>query len=262
MIRILFVGDVMGRPGRRALRSALPRLQRERRIDFTVVNIENSAGGFGVNRSVMEEFDALSIDCFTTGNHVWDKKEVLPMLDERDNLLRPANYPKGNPGKGVFVGESPAGIPVAVLNLEGQVFMKSLDSPFEEADRLIKSLPNDVKVIFVDFHAEATSEKQAMGFYLDGRVSAVVGTHTHVPTADARVLSEGTGLQTDVGMTGPYDSIIGMRVDKVLQRFKLQRNAPFEVAKRDVRLAAVQIDVDEQTGQCERMEPILMEVAL
>ena len=262
MIRILFVGDVMGRPGRRALQSALPRLQRERRIDFTVVNIENSAGGFGVNRSVMEVFDTLAIDCFTTGNHVWDKKEVLPMLDERDNLLRPANYPNGNPGKGIFVGESPAGIPVAVLNLEGQVFMKSLDSPFDAADRLIKSLPRDVKVIFVDFHAEATSEKQAMGFYLDGRVSAVVGTHTHVPTADARVLSEGTGLQTDVGMTGPYDSIIGMRADKVLQRFKLQRNAPFEVAKRDIRLAAVQIDVDEQTGQCERMEPILMEVAL
>lgn len=262
MIRILFVGDVMGRPGRRALTSVLPRLQRQRRIDFTVVNIENSAGGFGVNRSVMEEFDALSIDCLTTGNHVWDKKEVLPLLEQRDDLLRPANYPDENPGKGVFVGESPAGIPVAVLNLEGQVFMKSLDSPFNAADRLLRALPKDIKVIFVDFHAEATSEKQAMGYYLDGRVSAVVGTHTHVPTADARVLPAGTGLQTDVGMTGPYDSIIGMRADKVLLRFKLQRNAPFEVAKRDVRLAAVQIDVDEQTGQCARMEPILMEVAL
>ncbi len=262
MIRLLFVGDVMGRPGRRALRESLPRLQKERHIDFTIVNIENSAGGFGVNHSVMSEFDELEIDCYTTGNHVWDKREVLPMLDSRDDLLRPANYPEGNPGKGLFLGESAAGIPVAILNLEGQVFMKAIYSPFEVADRLLKTLPKDVKVIFVDFHAEATSEKQAMGFYLDGRVSAVVGTHTHVPTADARVLPAGTGLQTDVGMTGPYESIIGMRADKVLQRFKLQRNAPFEVAKGDVRVAAVQIDVDEQTGQCERMEPLLLPVTL
>lgn len=256
-MRILFVGDVMGKPGRRALKALLPQLQSRRNIDFTVVNVENSAGGFGVNSAVLDDLADLHIDCMTTGNHVWDKRDGLPLLDERDDLLRPANYPEGNPGKGLHVGETAAGVPVAVINLEGQVFMKALPSPFDAADRLIRSLPKDVKVIFVDFHAEATSEKQAMGFYLDGRASAVVGTHTHVPTADARVLPQGTGLQTDVGMTGPYESIIGMRADKVLQRFALQRNAPFEVAKRDIRLAAVQIDVDEDTGQCLGMEPIL-----
>jgi hypothetical protein len=248
----------MGKPGRRALRSILPRLVDHHRTDFVVVNVENAAGGFGITPEIMDEFADLPIDCFTTGNHVWDKREGIDLLDRNPRLLRPANYPEGNPGKGVYVGETAAGIPVAVINLEGLVFMSNLDSPFRMADRLLTQLDKKVKVIFVDFHAEATSEKQAIAFYLDGRVSAVIGTHTHVPTADERVLANGTALLTDVGMTGPYESVIGMRIDKVLKRFLLQTPAPFEVAKRDVRLAAALVDVDEKTGKARSIERMLI----
>lgn len=257
-MKLLFVGDVIGKPGRRALQSLLPRLVDHHRADYVVVNVENSAGGFGVTPDVLAEIANLPIDVYTTGNHVWDKKEGVEILDRERRLLRPHNYPEGNPGRGLHVGETAAGIPVAVINLEGRVFMHNLDSPFLVADRLLKDLDPQVKVVFVDFHAEATSEKQALGFYLDGRVSAVVGTHTHVPTADERVLPNGTALLTDVGMTGPYESVIGMRHDKVLKRFLLQTPASFEVAKRDVRLAAVVIDVDEQTGKARGIERLLV----
>jgi metallophosphoesterase (TIGR00282 family) len=257
-VKLLFVGDVIGRPGREALGRRLPALVDRHRIDYTVVNVENAAGGFGITPEVMAELDELPVDCFTTGNHVWDKKEGIPLLDEHPHLLRPANYPEGNPGRGLHRAETAAGIPVAVLNLEGQVFMKQLPSPFTEADRQLASLDGDVKVILVDFHAEATSEKQALGLHLDGRVSAVVGTHTHVPSADERILPRGTGYITDVGMTGPYESIIGMRSDKVLHRFLLQTPAPFEVAKRDVRLAAVVIEVDEESGRALGIERLLI----
>jgi metallophosphoesterase (TIGR00282 family) len=257
-VRLLFVGDVIGRPGRTALKNLLPRLVDRQRADYVVVNVENSAGGFGITPEVMAEIAELPIDCFTTGNHVWDKKEGVEMLDREPRLLRPANYPDGNPGKGVYVGETAAGVPVATFNLEGRVFMNDLESPFLVADRLLGELRREVKVILVDFHADATSEKQALGFYLDGRVSAVLGTHTHVPTADERVLPGGTALLTDVGMTGPYESIIGMRADKVLKRFLLQTPAPFEVAKRDVRLAAAVVDVDETTGRAQTIERLLI----
>lgn len=257
-MRLLFVGDVMGKPGRRAVAALLPRLVDEHRVDFTVVNVENSAGGFGVTPQVLAELDELPIDCYTSGNHIWDKKEGVALLDEEPRLLRPANYPDGNPGHGLYVGETAGGVPVAVINLEGQVFMKSLASPFEAADRLIEDLPDEVKVVMVDFHCEATSEKQALGFHLDGRVSGVFGTHTHVPTADERILPGGTAFVTDVGMTGPYESIIGMRADKVLQRFYLQTNQPFEVAKRDVRLAAVLVDIQEETGKARSIERLLL----
>lgn len=257
-MKLLFVGDVIGRPGRTALRNLLPRLVDRHRADYVVVNVENSAGGFGVTPEVMAEIADLRIDCYTTGNHVWDKKEGVEILDREPRLLRPANYPAGNPGTGVYVGETAAGVPVATLNLEGRVFMEYLDSPFQVADRLLGELRRDVKVVFVDFHAEATSEKQALAFYLDGRVSAVVGTHTHVPTADERILPGGTALLTDVGMTGPYESIIGMRADKVLRRFLLQTRAPFEVAKRDVRLAAAVVEIDEATGQAQGIERLLI----
>ena len=253
-MRLMFVGDVMGKPGRRAVQNLLPGLVDRHRADYVIVNVENSAGGFGVTPEVLAEFKDLPIHCFTTGNHVWDKKEGVEILDRVPNLLRPANYPGGNPGKGLHVGETAAGIPVATLNLEGRVFMHSLESPFEVADRLLKGLPPEVKVVFVDFHAEATSEKQALGFYLDGRVSAVVGTHTHVPTADERILPNGTAFQTDTGMTGPYESVIGMRADKVLRRFLLQTPSSFEVAKRDVRLAGAVIDIDEATGKARGIE--------
>jgi metallophosphoesterase (TIGR00282 family) len=257
-VKLLFVGDVIGRPGRTALRNLLPRLVDRQQADYVVVNVENAAGGFGVTPEVLAELADLGIDCYTTGNHVWDKREGVDLLDREPRLLRPANYPEGNPGKGVYIGETAAGVRVATINLEGRVFMDLLDSPFRLADRLLAELPRDIKVILVDFHAEATSEKQALAFYLDGRVSAVLGTHTHVPTADERVLPGGTALLTDVGMTGPYESIIGMRADKVLKRFLLQTRSPFEVAKRDVRLAAAVVDIDEVSGHAVGIERFLI----
>ncbi|MGD2114341.1 MAG: TIGR00282 family metallophosphoesterase [Acidobacteriota bacterium] len=266
-MKVLFVGDVIGKPGRRVLARLLPRLIDRHRADYVVVNVENAAGGFGVTAGVLAELDELPIDCYSSGNHIWDKKEVKDLLTQGGGrrgerpLLRPANYPEGNPGVGVHVGETPAGIPVAVINLQGRVFMDPLDDPFRFADGLLEDLADrhpDCKVVIVDFHAEATSEKQAIAFHLDGRVSAVLGTHTHVPTADERVLPGGTALITDVGMTGPYESIIGMRHDKVLHRFLLGTPTSFQVAKRDVRLAAAVVDVDEETGKARGVERLLM----
>lgn len=257
-MKLLFVGDVFGKPGRRAVVNLLPGLIDRHRADYVVVNVENSAGGFGVTPDILAELAPLGIHCYTSGNHIWDKKEGVALLDRVPNLLRPANYPDGNPGKGIHVGETAAGIPVAVINLQGRVFMDSLDSPFVKADRLLAELDRSVKVILVDFHAEATSEKQAMGFFLDGRVSAVLGTHTHVPTADERILPQGTAFQTDAGMTGPYESIIGVRVDKIVRRFLVQTPTAFEVAKRDVRLAGAVIDVDETTGRARSIERVMI----
>jgi hypothetical protein len=257
-MKLLFVGDVIGKPGRQAVQRLLPGLVDRLRADYVVVNVENLAGGFGVTPEVLAELDDLPIDCMTSGNHIWDKKEGVEVLEHEPRLLRPANYPDGNPGRGLHLGETAAGIPVATINLEGQVFMKNVDSPFTVSDRLLRELPAGVKVVMVDFHAEATSEKQALAFHLDGRVSAVLGTHTHVPTADERVLAGGTALVTDVGMTGPYDSIIGFRADKVLERFRKQTPVGFEVAKRDVRLAAALVDVDETTGKARSVERLLV----
>ena len=257
-MKLLFVGDVVGKPGRGILTQLLPELVDRRRIDYVVVNVENAAGGFGVTPTIMADLAELPIDCFTSGNHIWDKRESVEALANVPGLLRPANYPGDNPGVGLHLGETAAGIPVATINLEGQVFMKPLDSPFQTAERLLGELPEETRVIMVDFHAEATSEKQALGFFLDGRVSAVVGTHTHVPTADERLLPGGTAFVTDVGMTGPYESIIGMRIDKVLRRFLRQTPSGFEVAKRDRRLAAVEIDIDESTGHARGIERLLL----
>lgn len=258
-MKLLFVGDVVGKPGRRALRELLPRAVDRFAADYVVVNVENAAGGFGVTASVLADLETSDAHCFTTGNHVWDKREVLELLASHDHLLRPHNYPGDVPGSGVHVGETAAGVRVATVNLEGRVFMKDVDSPFAVADRVLDSLPDDVRVVLVDFHAEATSEKQALGWYLDGRVTAVVGTHTHVPTADERVSANGTAFITDVGMTGPYESVIGMRTDKVLHRFLTQTPGPFEVASRDVRLCAVVIDVDDDTGRSRGIQRVRMD---
>jgi len=252
VIRLLFVGDVMGEPGRKALRAHLEGLVDRERVDFVAVNVENAAGGFGLTLGVMEELDALPVNVFTTGNHVWDKKEGVPLLDAYPSLLRPANYPDGNPGRGWCVEETAAGVPVAVLNLQGQALMNPIDNPFRGADRALSEISvqrPDVKIILVDMHAEATSEKQAMGWYLDGRATAVLGTHTHVPTADERLLPQGTALQTDVGMTGPYDSVIGMRTEKVLERFLYNTPRPFTPAKRGIQLRGALVDADESTGR-------------
>ncbi len=257
-MKLLFVGDVIGKPGRKALARLLPRLIDTHRADYVIVNVENAAGGFGVTSDVLAELLRLPIDCMTTGNHIWDKKESSELLSQEPRLLRPANYPEGNAGSGLHLGETAAGVPVATVNLEGQVFMRQLDSPFRAADRLRAEIGERARVIVVDFHAEATSEKQAMGIYLDGRVSVVLGTHTHVPTADERVLPNGTAFLTDVGMTGPYEGVIGFRADRVLSRFLLQTPMSFEVAKRDVRLAGVVIDIDESSGRARSIERLLV----
>ena len=252
MIRILFVGDVMGEAGRRILHAHLEALVDHEHIDLVVANIENAAGGFGITPKVLEELETLPVDVWTTGNHVWDKKEGIPLLDAHPTLLRPANYPEGNPGRGWCAVETPGGVPVAVVNLQGQAMMPPIDNAFRCADRVLAEIRQqwpELKVIVVDMHAEATSEKQAMGWYLDGRATAVLGTHTHVPTADERILPGGTALQTDVGMTGPYESIIGMRPEKVLERFLYNTPRPFEPAKRGLQLRGAVVDADPETGR-------------
>ena len=260
-MNLLFIGDVVGSPGRRALDSALLGAIDRHRIDFTIVNIENAAGGFGLT---LELFDALSkmpIDVFSSGNHIWDKKEIIEALNSSDRLLRPANYPPGNPGRGWTVQSTAAGIPVGVLNLQGQVFMPAnADSPFRVADEELAKAGEDVKVILVDMHAEATSEKAAIGWYLDGRVSAVVGTHTHVPTADETIRPGGTAYISDVGMTGAYEGVIGFTKDRIIEKFLSQTPRSFETAKKDIRLSGVVIDVDEQTGRARKIERLQVKV--
>lgn len=248
MVRLLYIGDVVGQPGRRAVRERLESVIDREKIDFTVVNIENAAGGFGVTDAIMHELGQLPIDIFTSGNHIWDKKDFAENLDHYENLIRPANYPAGNPGRGSAVKLTPAGVKIGVVQVMGQVFMPPCDNPFYSVDAELKKLEG-VKVILVDIHCEATSEKQAMGRHLDGRVSAVLGTHTHVPTADERILPKGTAYQTDVGMSGAYDSVIGFREEEVLQRFLFNTPRKLEVAKRDVRLSGCMVEIDEQSGR-------------
>lgn len=247
MIRVLYIGDVVGQPGRRALHQKLEHVVDRERVDFAIVNIENAAGGFGVTEAIMEELSELPINAYTSGNHIWDKKDFVDNYERYEHVIRPANYPQGNPGKGRVVRQTAAGIDVAVLQVMGNVFMPPCDNAFHVADRELKEI--SAKVVIVDIHCEATSEKQAMGRYLDGRVSAVLGTHTHVPTADERILPNGTAFQTDVGMTGAYDSVIGFRPDEALHRFLLNTPRKLEVAKRDIRLSGALISIDETTGR-------------
>lgn len=259
-MNILFVGDVVGAPGRRALNEALLPLIDRHRIDFTVVNVENAAGGFGLTVDLFEELSKMPIDVFSSGNHIWDKKEIFEALNSSDRLLRPANYPPGNPGRGWTVQSTAAGVPVGVLNLQGQVFMPAnADSPFRVADdELAKT--GDVKVIVVDMHAEATSEKLALGWYLDGRVSAVIGTHTHVPTADETIRPGGTAYLSDAGMTGAYEGVIGFARQRIIEKFLSQTPRSFETAKNDIRLSGAVITVDEATGKATAIERVQVRV--
>ena len=259
-MNILFIGDVVGQPGRRALERGLLQVIDRHRVDFTIVNIENAAGGFGLTVDLYDELSKLPIDVFSSGNHIWDKREIYDVLNSSDRLLRPANYPPGNPGRGWTVQTTPAGVPVGVLNLQGQVFMPAhADSPFRVADEEL-ARAGDVKVILVDFHAEATSEKVAMGWYLDGRVSAVLGTHTHVATADQTVRPGGTAYQTDVGMTGAYEGVIGFARDRIIEKFLSQTPRSFETAKRDIRLSGALVGVDPDTGRATAIERIEVRV--
>jgi metallophosphoesterase (TIGR00282 family) len=247
-MRILFIGDIVGSPGREMVTKHLAEIVERERADLVVVNGENSAAGFGITPKIADELFALGADVITGGNHSWDKKEILEYIPNEPRLLRPANFPK-SPGRGLYVGTSRGGVRYAVLNLQGRVFMTQLDCPFRTADAELARIPPDVKIIFVDMHAEATSEKQAMGWYLDGRVSVVVGTHTHVATADERVLPNGTAFITDVGMTGPHESVIGMDRGAMVKRFLDSMPTKFEVAIGDVRLNGILADVDDSTGR-------------
>jgi len=251
-MNIFFIGDIVGAPGRRAVEELLPRVVDHYFIDLVVANGENASGGIGITPQVADQLLSQGIDLLTSGNHIWKHKEILPYLEETDRLLRPANYPPGTPGRGFAIVETAAGERAAVLNLEGRVFMSPLECPFRTAEQVLASLPKEVKVILVDMHAEATSEKQAMGWFLDGRVSAVVGTHTHVQTADERVLPGGTGYITDVGMTGPVDSVIGMKKEIILERFLTQRPQPFKVAAQNIQLQGVLLKIDGQ-GHCQEL---------
>ncbi len=256
-MRILFLGDVVGKPGRRAIREFLPKLVGRHQIDLTLANGENSANGAGITPDTAEELFGYQIQVLTGGNHTFDKKEVYGYLDSQSKrILRPANYPPGAPGKGSTVVETPDGRKLGVLNLEGRVFMKALDDPFRCADAEIAKLREITPCIFVDMHCETTSEKNAMGAYLDGRVSAVVGSHTHVQTADERILPGGTAYLTDAGMCGPLDSVIGVKKELALQRFLTQRYASFETATREIYLQGCWIEIDDKTGKGLRIERV------
>jgi metallophosphoesterase (TIGR00282 family) len=248
---VAFLGDVVGKTGRRAVALSVPRIRAEHGADLVIANAENSAGGFGISPAAIEEMHAAGVDFFTTGNHIWDKREGLALLDSREDILRPANYPSPGPGRGAGLVPGTGGR-VAAVNIQGRVFMPPLDCPFRTVDRLLSELPAGVRIVIVDFHAEATSEKIAMAYHLDGRVALVLGTHTHVATRDARILAGGTAAVTDVGMTGSFDSILGVRKEDVIQRFFTMRPTRFEVARQDVRCDFVVADIDDDTGRARR----------
>ena len=247
-MRVLMVGDVYGEPGRSALARLLPRLKREHEIDLTVVNVENAAGGFGVTASLGKWFLDQGVDVMTSGNHIWDKKEVVEYIGKENLLLRPANFPAGTPGAGhITVKSGPHR--VGVVNLMGRIFMSPIDCPFRKADAILAEIGRETRIILVDMHAEATSESLAMGWYLDGRATAVVGTHRHVQTADERVLPGGTAYITDIGLTGPTDGVIGVDRAQIIQRFLTQMPMRFQTAKGPAALSAVVITVDPDTGR-------------
>ena len=245
-MRVLFVGDIVGSPGRQIVRDRLADVAAQRQVDLVIANGENSASGFGITPRLAEELLKSGIDVLTGGNHSWDRKEILEYLPHEPRLLRPANFPDGSPGSGVYVGTAKNQVKYAVLNLQGRVFLTAIDDPFRKADELLKALPEDVAFVLVDMHAETTSEKIAMGWYLDGRVTAVVGTHTHVATADEHVFPQGTAYITDVGMTGPHGGVIGMDRVGIIRKFLDGLPARFDVAEGDVQMNCVLIETDDQ----------------
>ncbi|WP_243439308.1 TIGR00282 family metallophosphoesterase [Fundidesulfovibrio soli] len=254
-MKLLFLGDIVGRSGRKALSDSAARLRRTLELDALLANAENASGGIGLNSKAAKELLALPVEALTSGNHIWKHKDIYNFFGETDRLLRPANYPEGAPGNGLGVFQTATGVPFAVLNLLGRTYMEAVDCPFARAEALLAALPQDVKVRIVDFHAEATSEKKAMGYHLDGRVSAVLGTHTHVQTNDPRILPGGTAYLTDVGMCGPTDSIIGMEARSIVGRFLNRLPVRFEVAKGPARLEGALCEIDHTTGRALSVRP-------
>jgi metallophosphoesterase (TIGR00282 family) len=253
-MRTLFIGDVFGRSGRRIIQEKLQSLIHEYRIDFCIANIENAAAGFGITPQLAEDLLKCNIDLLTSGNHIWDKRGIIPYLSEQPRLLRPYNYPPTVPGTGIFIGDSRCGTRVGVINLQGRVFMPTIDCPFATGLAAVEAVKKQTPIIIVDFHAEATSEKQAFAWYMDGQVSAVVGTHTHVQTADERILPRGTAYITDIGMTGPHDSVIGSVPDFALDRFLRQLPTRLEPASANPRICGAVIDIDDSSGRALTIE--------
>ncbi len=254
-MNILFIGDIYGTPGRKAVKECVPQLRRELQIDFCIANGENCAAGSGITYIIAQELYKAGVDCITMGNHTWSKKEILNFIDSENKIVRPANYPDKVPGRGYTILKS-NGMELAVLNLMGRVYMDSIDCPFLVADRELQEIKLKTKVVFVDMHAEATSEKIALAWYLDGRICCLAGTHTHVQTADERILPFGTALISDVGMTGPYNGVIGVEKELIIERFINRMPQKFEVAKGTIQFSAIYLEVDDKTGKCNKIERI------
>ncbi|ADL12983.1 TIGR00282 family metallophosphoesterase [Acetohalobium arabaticum] len=248
-MKLLFIGDIVGRAGRRAVRELMPAIKEEEEIDFVIANGENAAGGFGITNKVAEELYGYGIDVLTMGNHTWDNKEIFDFIDDDSNLIRPYNYPPGTPGRGYGVYEVESGIKIGVVNLLGRIFMDNVDCPFRSLEELLPDIEADFTI--VDFHAEATAEKIGLGRYFDGEVAAVLGTHTHVQTADEKVLSEGTAYITDLGLTGGVESILGMKEEEPLKKLTTQLPQRFSVATGDTQLTGVIVELDLETGLAE-----------
>lgn len=260
-MNILFIGDIVGNPGREAIKILLPKIKKEEAIDFTVANAENAAGGAGLTPGVADELLEMGVDVLTTGDHIWDRKEILEVIDKEHRILRPLNYPEGAPGIGSIVLNSKSGTKVGVINLVGRVFMQAVECPFKTGIKEVNKIKEETPVVIVDIHAEATSEKLALCWYLDGLVTAICGTHTHIQTADERIFQKGTAYLTDLGMTGPFDSVLGRRPEQIIRRFITGLPTRFEMADSNVQLQGAVINCDAKTGRANSIKRIQKRVA-
>lgn len=255
-MNLLLIGDIVGKPGRFVLSELLPKIMEEFSVDFTIANGENAAGGFGITENIAKKIRSYGIDCITSGNHIWDKGEIHEFLDESDFLLRPANYPPSNPGRGQQIFQLIDGRKIGVINLQGRAYMKSIDCPFRNGDEIVLAMKEETNTIVVDFHAETTAEKKAFAWFMDGKASLIFGTHTHVQTADESILPNGTGYITDIGMTGAFDSVIGVKKHASINFFLKQTPQRFDSAKKDRRINAVYVEIDDKNGKTSKIERI------
>lgn len=260
-MNILLIADIVGKPGRWAVSQILPEFRKIHQIDFTIANVENAAGGFGLTKEIAQKIHTYGVDCLTSGNHIWDRKEIYPYLNESLRLLRPANYPPDVPGRGSAIFNLKNDLKIGVINIQGKVYIKEIDCPFRVVDKEIEEIKERTKIIIVDIHAEATSEKMALAWYLDGKVSAVLGTHTHVQTSDEIILPQGTAYITDVGMTGPHDSVIGITKEDAITRFLTQIPIRFTLAKGDVKFCGALVKIDPDSGKALSIERIKVDLA-